>query len=291
MRDSRPPWADAWEVIDRKYELRLQILNVKRAAMHRSGVGAGSLQSDTPKPKHPEQPEQPKRKLSLVARLAIVTTACALVFSVIVFADLFDRRDMHQEQLTLLEILESDVPLLSAFDLEMRSINPDYLCWITIEGTEVDYPVVRGNDNETYLDLSFFGADNRYGTLFMDYRCVGDYVPHIIIYGHNSRHGDMFGSLREFLDGQHLAEHPLITLKINDRVVEYEIFSVRKTDIHDPAYDLAFGVPGAFRAFAERCGAPSGTTQILTLSTCVSGNNDDERLIVQGAFRETTSSL
>jgi sortase B len=119
----------------------------------------------------------------------------------------------------------------------------------------------------------------------MDYRCAGEYVPHIIIYGHNTRYGDMFRELHRFLDEQFLAEYPIITLKVNDRTVEYEIFSARKTDIYDPAYHLDFSAPGSFRAFAERNGAPPNAAQIITLSTCVSGNNDDERVIVQGALR------
>jgi len=200
--------------------------------------------------------------------------------------------DVQRERASLLELaetLESEkspaYTYLSAFDSEMRQINPDYLCWIQIENTTIDYPVVRGNDNEQYLNRSFYGERNRYGAVFMDYRCIGDYVPHIIIYGHNSRRGDMFSDLHNFLDERYLAEHPIITLKVNDRIVEYEIYSARKTDINDPAYFLDFSTPGSFRAFAERCGAPLDAAQIITLSTCVSGNNRNERIIVQGALR------
>ena len=160
-----------------------------------------------------------------------------------------------------------------------------YICWIKIEGTKVDYPVVRGNDNEKYLHTSFSGEENILGALFMDYRCAGEQVPHIIIYGHNGREGDMFGDLWRFLDRQFLAGHPVITLKVNDRIVEYEIFSARKTDVTDQAYFLDFSAPGSFQAFAERNGAPQGAAQIITLSTCYSGDNDDERVIVQGVLR------
>ena len=66
---------------------------------------------------------------------------------------------------------------------------------------------------------------------------------------------------------------------------EYEVFAARVTDIADPAYRLDFSAPGSFEAFAGICGAPPGTAQILTLSTCLSGDNDDERVIVQGALR------
>ena len=101
------------------------------------------------------------------------------------------------------------------------------------------------DNNDTYLNLTFSGEENRLGALFMDYRCVGEFVPHIIIYGHNSRHGDMFGNLRNFLDERYLNENSIITLLVNDRITEYEIFSARRTTVDDPAYFLDFSEPGS----------------------------------------------
>ena len=214
--------------------------------------------------------------------LLIVDIIAVPFFSLGIVRQMIDLMNLRSEYASL---PEPDEIGLSAFDTEMRGINPDYICWITIGGTEVDYPVVRGADNEKYLHTSFYGEENVYGALFMDYRCVGDDVPHIIIYGHNSRHGDMFGGLRHFLDALYLAQHPVIILVVNERVVEYEIFSARKTDITDPAYFLDFSAPGSFRAFAERNGAPPDAAQILTLSTCVSGDNKDEMVVIKAALR------
>ena len=95
----------------------------------------------------------------------------------------------------------------------------------------------------------------------------------------------MFGDLRKFLNEEYLSEHPVITLIENDRVIEYEIFSVRRTDINDPAYFVDFSAPGAFETFLERNDAPPDAAQILTLSTCVTGTNKNARLIVQGCIR------
>ena len=172
---------------------------------------------------------------------------------------------------------------VSAFDASLREINPDYVFWISIDGTQVDYPVVRGQDNAKYLNLSFSGEANVFGALFMDYRCHGDNLPHIIIYGHNSRRGDLFGGLNLFLDEQYLAEHPIITITENDKKTHYEIFSARITNINDPAYFLDFSEPGSYRAFLERCGAPENATQVITLSTCVTSPNNNDRLIIQAA--------
>lgn len=179
---------------------------------------------------------------------------------------------------------------VSELDLEMLKINPDYICWIRVEGTNIDHPVVQGEDNEKYLTTSFSGDYNMAGSIFMDYRVegeiaaytAGESLPHIIIYGHNTNGGGMFSDLRKFQNEQFFDENRTITLIINDVEVRYEIFSARHSNINDPAYFLNFEAPRSFYGFANRIDAPMAATQIITLSTCVSTGDSDERFIVQG---------
>ena len=89
--------------------------------------------------------------------------------------------------------------------------------------------------------------------------------------------------LHEFLDEQFLSERPLILFMENDSLYEYEIFSARRTDIHDPAYQLDFSAEGSWAAFLESNGAPAEAEQIITLSTCIGADND-RRMIVQGSL-------
>jgi len=170
---------------------------------------------------------------------------------------------------------------LSSFDAEMLQINPDYVCWISIDGTRVDHPVVRGDDNDKYINTSFYGEVNDLGAVFMDCRNVTGSFDNIIIYGHNSRQGEMFGDLHLLRDKQFFDEHRIITIKVNNSIFEYEIFSVRLTNINDPAYTVFFDSHNDFYDFADNNGAPLHATQILTLSTCVSRGNENARLIVQ----------
>ena len=95
----------------------------------------------------------------------------------------------------------------------------------------------------------------------------------------------MFGNLSRFLDAEYLSNHPQIALKANDRTVRYEIFSVRSTDVNDPAFYIDFSAPGSFQAFLERCGAPPDAVQVITLSTCVTSPDNDDRLVIQGVLR------
>ena len=224
--------------------------------------------------------------------IILAVSLCMFVFSVIfanthlrhVASALEERSFLQGRRTAIAERSEAYAysPYLHDFDMEMMRINPHFIAWITVSGTPIDYPVVRGYDNERYLDTSFSGEHNIFGTLFMDYRNRGDIVHNIIIYGHNARNDTKFSPLHRFLDPDFLAEHNTITLTSNGRVTEYRIFSARLTDIHDPAYHLDFSYPGAFEAFLERNNAPAFAEQILTLSTCVTRGHDDDRLIVQG---------
>jgi len=169
----------------------------------------------------------------------------------------------------------------SAFDLEMRAINPDYVCWIRIDGTSISYPVVRGEDNEKYLNTSFSGEANKAGTLFMDFRSELT-SPHILIYGHNLQEGGMFTDLRRFLDEEFAGLNSYVTIMVYGEEITFEIFSARLSDVEDPAYNINLNNPRLFSRFANRIDAPLRASQILTLSTCTRGGSDDERLIVQG---------
>jgi sortase B len=232
---------------------------------------------------------------TVVLILAVVVFGTVtLVAGMAVLASISDHRDSVAENEYLRDIAaavvvetESDgfeAETLSALEVEMRSINPDFVGWISIEGTRVDYPVVRGTDNVEYLTTTFQGEYNVNGTLFMDFRnlCDISVLPHIIIYGHNTEQGGMFTDLHKFLSDDFLAENNVIALQVGDEVLEYTIFDVRLTDVNDYAYFLDFGAYRAFQDFADRVDAPLRALQVITLSTCTNCSNPDARLVVQG---------
>ena len=52
----------------------------------------------------------------------------------------------------------------------LKKINPDVIGWLRYEGTIIDYPVVKGENNEMYLSMLFDRTWGGCGTLFAD--CV-----------------------------------------------------------------------------------------------------------------------
>jgi sortase B len=216
---------------------------------------------------------------SISVGVAVISMCCAAVFAFRFILHLIDLSAFQKEQAAISKI--------SPFDAELLEINSDYVGHIKIEDTNIDYPVVRGSDNEKYLNTTFKGEHNKLGAIFMDYRCAGKDAPHIIIYGHQAADKDKnplaFGGLDKFLDEQYRLEHQKIMFLENDNLYEYKIFSARMSDINDPAYDLDFEVQGTFQAFLKRIGAPPDAENVVTLSTCIGADND-RRMIVQGTL-------
>ena len=108
---------------------------------------------------------------------------------------------------------------------ELKSINEDYRFWLTIEGTQIDYPVVQSEDNDFYLNKDFNKEESVSGMPFLDFR--NDYLndKNTIIYAHNMKNGSMFGELDKFKDENFYNENNQITIEVNGEINTYEVFS------------------------------------------------------------------
>jgi len=165
---------------------------------------------------------------------------------------------------------------------ELYNLNKDFIGWISA-GPSIDYPVVRGVDNEKYINTTFLGHRNTAGTIFMDFRHTTGFDEQVsILYGHNTRDGSMFSALVRFLDQGYLQGNPNITITTRDgRRLTYKVFAARLTDAWDVAYSI--GVNDSARASEEFSGAPQSASNFLLLSTCTRNSNDDERILVFAA--------
>lgn len=175
-------------------------------------------------------------------------------------------------------------------DINLSNINSDYIGWISIENTPVDYPVVKGSDNEFYLENGFNKEYLISGSIFMDYRNSGFQDKNVIIYGHNMKNNSMFGSLKNFKDIDYLANNKYITItnKNNERRV-YEIFALYITGADNTYYtSIEFYTEEEFDLYIESILSQTlyktdieikNTDNILTLSTC-SYEFDNARLAI-----------
>jgi len=166
---------------------------------------------------------------------------------------------------------------------ELAAINGDFIGWINAIN-RIDYPVVRGRDNDRYINTTFFGSRNSAGTIFMDYRHADGFDEHVaILYGHRTRDGSMFTTLERYLDPEFIRRNPNISITKRDGSrLTYTVFAAKVTDAWDIAYTV--GVYDNTRASEVFPNAPENASRFLLLSTCTRGNDDDERLLVFAAL-------
>ena len=159
--------------------------------------------------------------------------------------------------------------------------NPDFVAWLRIPGTNVDYPVVQTDNPDYYLNHTFSGKSSVVGTLFSladaDYQAPG---RNIAIYGHHlrSRGEKMFTSLMRYKNPDFYEDNQTIVLDSLYRHSEYTIFAVvnMKTGDWEPSR-TTFSGDAAFMAFVNRAKSESlydtgvevgEDDSILTLITC-----------------------
>lgn len=114
--------------------------------------------------------------------------------------------------------------------------NSDFAGWITIVGTEIDYPVMQAvpESSDFYLDHNFDGSEDINGSIFLDSRNnFEDQDDNLIIYGHNMKSGMMFGGLKQYLDEAYWKEHKIITFNTIYEKAEYEIIAVCLSKVAD----------------------------------------------------------
>jgi len=95
----------------------------------------------------------------------------------------------------------------------LRSACPDAVAWLHCPDTAIDYPVMQANDYDHYLRRLPDGTYNVNGSLFIDYNCAPDFMDRLtVIYGHNMRSGQMFGSLKGYKGQAYYEKHPYMYL-------------------------------------------------------------------------------
>jgi len=128
---------------------------------------------------------------------------------------------------------EKEKQILPQFTV-LHEENSEFAGWIQIEGTVVDYPVMKPKeDNNYYLTHSADGSSNQSGAIYMDVASDMDSTStNWILYGHNFRNGSMFGSLKKYKDEKYYAAHPTIKFDTLYEEGVYEIIAVFPSKVY-----------------------------------------------------------
>ena len=180
----------------------------------------------------------------------------------------------------------------------LQSENPDIYAWITVPGTDVDYPIVqKEDDNAYYLNHNINGEKDIAGAIYTENYNNKDFEdPNTVIYGHNMKNGTMFRTLHNFEDRSFFDEHREVLLYTPDEIRHYEIFAAYVYDSRHLLLNFDFNDPEEYQSYLNDIFALRDMTsfvdtsvevttedKILTLSTCYKGMAD-RRYLVQAVL-------
>ena len=163
----------------------------------------------------------------------------------------------------------------------LKETNKDTIAYIKVNNTDIEYVIVRGKDNSYYLNHNFENKKNTAGWIFADYHNKFDETDqNIVIYGHNTKDGSMFGTLKNVLnkDWYNNEENRKILLVTEKGTYYYKTFSTYSVKPEEYYINTQFKDTDEFGVFVNRLKSRSlynynvdvnSQDKILTLSSCI----------------------
>lgn len=292
------------------------------AKIHRSDRQPPAPAAETaPELLQPEQPpvqaqaeEKPHRKRQKANRSkggALYTVAVVVCLGVFLFSGgmlakrFWEDRQAENEFASLQSMIDPEATPQaeetgesnSAKFAALREKNSDFIGWLSIEDTNLDFPVMFApNNKDFYLRRDFNKEYSVYGVPYLDEKTTlgaNAQSENLVIYGHNMKTGTIFGCLTGYKQAAYYAEHPYIRFDTVYRDGIYEVFAAFAIDV---AADTSFVYNQYVDLDEERYNAyldeviarsdvdsgirPVYGEQLLTLSTCEYSTENGRYVVV-----------
>ena len=176
---------------------------------------------------------------------------------------------------------------------ELVKINPDVYGWISIYGTQIDYPLVQGEDNDKYVNTDAQGNFSLSGSLFLDCQNKRDMSDTVnIIYGHHMEKDKMLGGLDHYEKEDYFKKHQYGNLYVDGKNYGLEFFML----IHVDAYDSKVyntnerGIDSYIEyisSFSIQKLDIDERERLICLSTCASDSTNGRVILVGSITSET----
>lgn len=169
----------------------------------------------------------------------------------------------------------------------LRQINPDVRGWIAMEGTGIDFPVLQGQNNMSYISRDVYGNFSLAGSIFLDSRNDPAFADgYSLLYGHHMADGNMFGDLQKYKEAAFFREKTGGQLILPEKTYDLEVAACLVVSASDRRiFDPETVEPTSLRALCRSQGLHireeilKEDGKFLALSTC-SEEYADARTVV-----------
>ncbi|MFV0413573.1 MAG: class B sortase, partial [Oscillospiraceae bacterium] len=174
---------------------------------------------------------------------------------------------------------------------ELQAMNPEVFSWLTVYGTNIDYPVAQGEDNMKYVNTNAQGEYSLSGSIFLDSGNANDFSNfNSILYGHHMEKQAMFGEIGLFAEQSYFESRMYGNLYYEGQNHGLAFFAF----LHVDAYDYSVFTPNIQGAasrqkyldnllskakFTRSMGITT-SDRILLLSTCSSDSTNGRDILV-----------
>ena len=118
---------------------------------------------------------------------------------------------------------------------ELQKINPDIIGWIRVNDTNINYPLLQAEDDDTYMNTDAEGKYSLSGSIFLHCANKPDFSDfNNMIYGHHMEKHKMFGDVGMFTDKTYFEEHPYGNLFFNGKDHGAEFYAL--IQLHGPCH-------------------------------------------------------
>ena len=117
---------------------------------------------------------------------------------------------------------------------DLKKLNPDVKAWIQVPKTNIDYPVVQGQDYIEYINKNVYGEFELSGAIFLSCLNKDDFSdPYNLVYGHNMKNGGMFADVADFTNKEYFETHQKGKLYLTDATRKIRFFACMKVTAAD----------------------------------------------------------
>lgn len=156
--------------------------------------------------------------------ITLLIFICIVVFFICSYILVRDFQELNKSNESTENLIEESIEIIEEIQKRyidwdyLKSVNEDIIAWIEIEGTNINYPILK-DKKLYYLKHSFDKTYNSNGSIF-----TTNYLPfedrETIVYGHNMKNGAMFTDLSKYLNKEFLDSH--LKFKIYTPNCDYE---------------------------------------------------------------------
>ncbi len=165
--------------------------------------------------------------------------------------------------------------------LSLMEENKDVIGWLTVAGTNIDYPLMQKiEDNEYFLHRDIDGNESYPGSIYMDSNHRLDLKGLHILYGHNMKNGTMFRDVVKFMDSDYFNSHQ-----------DIKIYTAEKEFVLEPIFCYAARADGSYRSMIyeqeelesfllKKTGKELEADNVFVLITCSYGSEDERTYLI-----------